>query len=255
MEKSDLYTKEFLHGLAGNPDSHVQAESFRMILDNLASSFNLLHRAPSFFFVFDFTSMQYLFVSDSIFDLVGFTAAEWKAGGPDFSFSRVHPDDVARLKTCHNALFKHYHATPAESKKGFKYGYEVRWRTREDKYVWLLQQGIFLDVDKEGRPVVSFDVLSDLTGFKHDNILSLSVTPSGGEKTSMRFPLTGDLVLSNREIEILNLLCEGHSSQEIANKLFISPHTVKTHRRNMIRKASVNDTTALVFYAKRNGLI
>src|SRR5690606_33768405 len=40
--------------------------------------------------------------------------------------------------------------------------------------------------------------------------------------------------LTKREIEILRLIAEEHTNQEIANKLFISPRTVDTHRRNLI---------------------
>ncbi len=51
--------------------------------------------------------------------------------------------------------------------------------------------------------------------------------------------------LTDREIEIIKLLLEGKSSKEISEKLFISKHTVDTHRRNILEKAKINSTNEL----------
>lgn len=61
--------------------------------------------------------------------------------------------------------------------------------------------------------------------------------------------------LSNREKEILKLIAEGLTNQEIANKLFSSRRTIEGHRRNIIRKTSAKNTAALIKYAVRNGLV
>jgi len=52
--------------------------------------------------------------------------------------------------------------------------------------------------------------------------------------------------LTDREIEIIKLLLEGKSSQQIAAKLFISKHTVDTHRRNILKKINIKSTTELI---------
>jgi DNA-binding NarL/FixJ family response regulator len=51
---------------------------------------------------------------------------------------------------------------------------------------------------------------------------------------------------TRREKEILTLLAEGLTSQEIAAKLFLSTYTVDTHRKNMLQKFNVHNTTALL---------
>ncbi|PKP02459.1 MAG: DNA-binding response regulator [Bacteroidetes bacterium HGW-Bacteroidetes-6] len=58
---------------------------------------------------------------------------------------------------------------------------------------------------------------------------------------------------SERELEILQLICDGMTNQEIGDKLFISPRTVDGHRANIISKAEVKNTAQLVTYAIRNG--
>jgi DNA-binding NarL/FixJ family response regulator len=64
-----------------------------------------------------------------------------------------------------------------------------------------------------------------------------------------------EVPLTKREIEILKLIAEGHSNQEIANKLYISYNTVDTHRKNIMHKLSIKNTAGLVRYAIEKALI
>jgi DNA-binding NarL/FixJ family response regulator len=61
--------------------------------------------------------------------------------------------------------------------------------------------------------------------------------------------------LSEREIEILLLISEGLSNQEIGDRLFISKRTVEKHRANIMEKTNCRNTAALVMYAIKNQLI
>ena len=84
----------------------------------------------------------------------------------------------------------------------------------------------------------------------------MTLSMSKGDKSCiLYFPIEGDVNYSKREIEILKLVSLGFSSKKIGEQLFISSHTVDTHRRNMLKKTGKKDSTELVFYAKENGLI
>lgn len=61
--------------------------------------------------------------------------------------------------------------------------------------------------------------------------------------------------LSEREIEILVAICQGLSTQEIADKLFISKRTVDKHRANILEKSGCKNTASLVVYAIKNRLV
>jgi DNA-binding NarL/FixJ family response regulator len=60
--------------------------------------------------------------------------------------------------------------------------------------------------------------------------------------------------LSDREIEIIKLIIDGKSSSEIAEILFISEETVKTHRKNIFKKLNVHHVTELMTFAINSGL-
>ncbi|HMU97978.1 MAG TPA: response regulator transcription factor [Chitinophagales bacterium] len=61
--------------------------------------------------------------------------------------------------------------------------------------------------------------------------------------------------ITTRELEILQHIALGLTSQDIANKLFISKNTVETHRKNMLSKLNVNNTAALLKIAYKKGLV
>jgi DNA-binding NarL/FixJ family response regulator len=67
------------------------------------------------------------------------------------------------------------------------------------------------------------------------------------EDTKSLFPK-----LSEREKEILKLICQEYSTQEVAEKLYISFHTVESHRANLMSKAGVKNTAGLVKWAVEN---
>lgn len=63
------------------------------------------------------------------------------------------------------------------------------------------------------------------------------------------------MILTRREKEVLNLIADGLTNQEIAEKLFISPLTVDSHRKNLITKLGARNTASLIKLAVEKGLI
>jgi DNA-binding NarL/FixJ family response regulator len=61
--------------------------------------------------------------------------------------------------------------------------------------------------------------------------------------------------LTPRELEILQLICDGKSNKEIANQLALSANTVAVHRANIMDTLGIHKTAELVVYAIRNGLV
>lgn len=89
-------------------------------------------------------------------------------------------------------------------------------------------------------PRITKQIMHDLTGPRKKN-----VDPASGQFS----------ILTNREREILKLIAEGNSNEEIARMLWISPRTVKVHRSNLMKKLDVHRVADLVKYALKAGLI
>ena len=96
-----------------------------------------------------------------------------------------------------------------------------------------------LDVVFEGGSFFSSELLQNL-------INSLKSAPKSKEVHTE---------LSEREMEILILICQGLSNQEIGDKLFISKRTVDKHRANILEKSESKNTAQLVVYAIKNKLV
>lgn len=68
-------------------------------------------------------------------------------------------------------------------------------------------------------------------------------------------PLLGADPLTKRELEILELIVEGHKNEEISQKLYITLDTVKTHVRNILNKMGASDRTHAAVLGLRSGLV
>lgn len=84
--------------------------------------------------------------------------------------------------------------------------------------------------------------------------ISQMITDSYLNKSHGHFN-AANLNITKREQEILTLIVEGLTSQEIAQKLYISPRTVDTHRFNLMQKLKIKNTAGLVRFALKNNLI
>lgn len=81
------------------------------------------------------------------------------------------------------------------------------------------------------------------------NTIMNSITKS--KKNSTLMPAK----LSKREIEIIQLIAEEFTTNEIAEKLFISLHTVESHRKNILRKTNSRNLAGLIKYAIKKGIV
>jgi DNA-binding CsgD family transcriptional regulator len=65
----------------------------------------------------------------------------------------------------------------------------------------------------------------------------------------------GNLILSNREKEIIQLIAQEFTTEEIAGKLFISKHTIEAHLKNIFIKLNVKNIAGLINVAVRLGVV
>ena len=78
------------------------------------------------------------------------------------------------------------------------------------------------------------------------------------DQLSSKFPkpvLEEENVLSEREIDVLKLLCQQKTAKEIGEKLFITKRTVEGHKNNLFIKTGAKNVAGLVIYAVQNGII
>lgn len=99
----------------------------------------------------------------------------------------------------------------------------------------------------------AIDAVMKGNSFFSEELLNImtSLFVSGGSKKNGEDPV----ILSNRELEVLQLICEGLTNNEIAERLFLSNRTVDGHRANIIGKVGAKNTVSLVTYAIKHKLV
>ncbi len=119
----------------------------------------------------------------------------------------------------------------------------------------LIEKGVngylFKNSDPEDVEEAIIKVL-DKEFYFNDNISQLVYRAFVGKNKK---PALADSTFSNREIEILEMICLEHTNAEIAEKLFISQRTVEGHRKNMLSKTGVKNTAGLIIYAIKNNIV
>lgn len=76
-----------------------------------------------------------------------------------------------------------------------------------------------------------------------------------GDKLTKKPSTSSDSILSEREKTIVKQVVNGHTNQEVADKLFLSIHTVTTHRKNISNKLGIKTVSGLTVYALMNKIV
>jgi len=124
----------------------------------------------------------------------------------------------------------------------------------EDYYYKMVNAGVkgFVLKNSDIKEVkTALDVVYDGGSFFSSELLQNLVNSLKSSSKSKEFHAE----LSEREMEILVLICQGLSNQEIGDKLFISKRTVDKHRANILEKSESKNTAQLVVYAIKNRFV
>jgi DNA-binding NarL/FixJ family response regulator len=93
------------------------------------------------------------------------------------------------------------------------------------------------------------------TGFYLNNFVNRVLIKKNYAKQKFNPNLNSEVVVSEREKEVLSLVCMEYTAQEIAQKMDISPRTVEAIKDRLMERFGVKNSVGLVFFAMKNGLI
>lgn len=108
-------------------------------------------------------------------------------------------------------------------------------------------------IENELNPAIQ--VIEEGAHFYSEKIKSILLKNNANKEQERKNNKIGLKDLTKREIQILELILEELTNFEIAKKLFVSPRTIDTHRRNLLQKVGARNTVGLVKFAFRNKLI
>lgn len=263
--KSSVTWVNYLEDLSSKkiPSKQLMIEGIDKIIDVRQDAFNILNHSVPFIYLLDYTTGSYLMVSMQCQVVMNFSNKKLLDGGTDFVLEMYHPADLRlfneQIFTDRIRILK---AIPAEDHKDYIFSLNYRVKNGKGEYVNLLQRNSFIQSDENGNPLLSLGVLTNIDHFKTENpVIQLveKVDPITAKvdlfAKNTYYLYEEDRIFSKREREILLHLAEGLTSKEIADKLFISEHTVINHKRNMHSKSNTQNAAALINFAFKQHLL
>lgn len=132
----------------------------------------------------------------------------------------------------------------------------ITMHDEEDFVVHLIENGangyLVKNVDIEHLADAIYSVID--TGYYFNDMVSKAMV-KGLVKSKRIVPTFGQVNLTDRELQVLELICNELTNKEIADRLCVSARTVDGHRERIIQKTGVRNTAGLVMYAVKHNLV
>jgi DNA-binding CsgD family transcriptional regulator len=205
--------------------------------------------------IFDLYQQKHIFLSSRFETIFGFDISKAHEEGNEYFDKKIHPEDFLNAMKIASYFLKLGFTLSNEEKKDYKLINDYRIKNAEGKYIRVIEQFQALELDKHGNVWLALCVM-DLSP-NQDISLPLQNKVINFKKGELyHFPETNkEANLSKREKEILSLISDGFISKEIADNLFLSVHTVNTHRQKILEKLNVSNSHEAIKLAKSFGLI
>lgn len=122
----------------------------------------------------------------------------------------------------------------------------------EELASWPHVKGIFGPSDSMDKLCQGLKAIIDGDNWLSRRLLEQLLTYYKGKESTYSIAPAEEVELTRREVQVLQMLKDGGSNMEIADSLFISEHTIKSHLYNIFRKIEVKNRTQATSWAKRN---
>lgn len=233
------------------PDGYSKIDPDSSFMESLE---NMMKAQRQFFFIGDMIRVKVLYTSQGSLDMLGLDSVDVD---PATFFIGAHPDDLIRVNLARTKLFNLAQELYIEQKKSAVMSTNFRISSSPGQYMDILVQCFLFYTEVPYKTVFLLQINTDISQFSKSRKRFHYYI--GDDSAMFRYPdeilLSVGHVFSNREYEILQMVASGLNSEQIAERLFLSVHTVDTHRRNILRKAGSASTSELIFDLKKQGLL
>ena len=176
----------------------------------------------------------------------------------DFHALHFHPGDKALL--CEKVfadIVRFMEPVRVVEHPDYRFSFNHRYIRKDGSISQFLQEGTFTLTEDQCLPVLNLKVFSEIGDIKTDDTMVLTIyhyiADQGSKKVfSKAYGINTNSILSQRELEIIHLCLEGLSSKMVADKLNISIHTVKNHKRNCMEKTCTRNIAELIHLCLRS---
>ncbi|NTW25403.1 MAG: helix-turn-helix transcriptional regulator [Lentimicrobium sp.] len=214
----------------------------------------MLEKNQQFFFVCDLIQVKILYTSKQSTRMIGIEPANVT---PYHFFEATHPNDIQRHSLGRTKLFKLANDFFISEKGSALLSTNLQLRNSLGKYDSFLFQCYLFYSEIPVKTVYLIQVHTDISWF--NNFKHVYHYYIGNNMSFFRYPdeklLKLGNIFSEREFSIIKMIAAGLSSEQIAQQIFLSIHTVNTHRRNILKKTGKLTFSELIYDLVEKGLL
>lgn len=224
---------------------------------------SLINNINGFIVICNYTTGQYEYVSDGIRSHLGHDVSNYSIEElTDFVLSIIHERHREFMFNSLIPVVFKYLKENSTAVKGTDYRYSCSFKMQnaQGAYHWYLVDTTVIEEDESGLPQRTLITCTNINPFKKDDCIYYNILKKNEHGIyELLFEgmdnLHSGYQLTPREIQIINLISQGHSNKEIADKLFLTINTIKTHRKNIMKKTLCKGTADLTNFAFSRGLL
>ncbi len=214
----------------------------------------MMENNRQFFYIADVIRVKILFTSKRSVQMIN---TEPDDVTPDIFFEVRHPDELDKHNVLREKVFKTAHGLYNSKKGEMILSGCTRYRNGQNEYVPVLSQAYFFNTKTPNKTVYMIMIFTEID--MYPKTLWENHHYFGDDMSYFRYPdkhlmKTGN-IFSTREFEIIHLLAKGLNTKQIAEKLYISPFTINTHRSNILQKSGKANMQEVIAWLAELGMI
>lgn len=214
----------------------------------------LMEYDNQFFFIGDIIQIQILFTSKRSVEMIGVLPEEVT---PYNFFEATHPDDIQRHNLARSKLFGLAHDLYIAERGEAVMSTNFKIRNPYEGFTQMLFQAYMFYAPEPHKTVYILQIHTNIDWYKkikHGYHYYL-----GNDVNYFKYPdnelLRQGNIFSDREFDIIKLIHLGLDTEQIADKLFLSKHTINAHRRNILKKSGKPHIPDLIYVLQERGLL
>jgi len=262
MELKPISIAEFNSRMV-RPKSALANIDFETYFKPCIDEFKIFAFAPYFWLIPNQEDMTLVAASDNIRDLTPYSKEEWIKKDASFWLNNVHTDDQGFLGAAISMAVNFEEINNLNIADTLSFNIYCRMLDAKRNYRWVLLQFPKKYINNEGKICSTLILTTDLSHIKTK--LSCMMTMIDWSDNKINFYTASDQqiglsklnipTITKREHEVLQSMTKGLNTPQIAEKLFLSYHTIENHKRNLRQKTCTKTSAELINYVWENNLI
>lgn len=225
----------------------------------------LLNNINGFICIYNYKKSYYEYVSDNVRSILGYESSLFigEQGGLNMLVV-FDQEQIPYLMSITEEVLNYLavHST-FETGKDFRHTSCMKFKNIYDEFQWYMTDKSIIQTDNNGFPIRALITCTNINAFKKDDILYYNLLKKDANGVYQpvlqgymhKKEIGEEEALTKRELQIIKYIAEGYTNVMIAEKLFISLNTVKTHRKHILRKTCCKGTAELTKLAFGRGMV